>query len=260
MQNYRQGIKGSVGFVPTMGALHEGHLSLIKASIEQNAYTIVSIYVNPTQFLEGEDLDKYPRTVEKDLQICKDIGVSGVFLPCNLYEKDEVSLNAPNIKGHVLEGHFRPGHFDGVLTVVMKLLNLVDPNRAYFGKKDAQQFILIKQMANNLFLNIKIKAMPTLRDNDGLAKSSRNIYLSNEQRKRALSIYKTLQFIENNIASMNLRDLKDAAVKILEIDSLQYLVFSDHSLNSINSYKKGDTLVTIAGFIGSTRLIDNLWL
>jgi len=145
LKDYRNNIDKSIGFVPTMGALHEGHMSLVQTSQKQNSITVVSIYVNPTQFLPGEDLDRYPKTVEADIQKCKEYGVDALFLPDTLYQKDEVLIKAPNMMGFILEGHCRPGHFDGVLQVVMKLFNLVRPTRAYFGKKDAQQFILINR-------------------------------------------------------------------------------------------------------------------
>jgi len=260
MRHYKNALTGTVGFVPTMGALHEGHLSLIEASLAQNSHTVVSIYVNPTQFLAGEDLDKYPRTTEKDLALCKQLGVSAVFVPQTLYEKDEIALCAPKIKGYVLEGHFRPGHFDGVLTVVLKLLNLVRPTNAYFGQKDAQQLILIKQLAQNLFLDTNIVGLPTLRDSDGLAKSSRNIYLSNKERQSALSIYASLNHIKTNVDSKSLHALKDEAIRILQVDKLQYLAFTDYDLNARTTYEKNDTLVLIAAYVGSTRLIDNMWL
>lgn len=260
LKKFRKSLDSDVGFVPTMGALHEGHKSLIKRSIEQNPYTIVSVYVNPTQFLEGEDLDQYPKDVEADIKICEDLGVDALFLPQNLYTKDEISLVAPKVKGYVLEGHFRPGHFNGVLSVVMKLLNIVNPQKAYFGKKDAQQYILIRQMAKDLFLDTKIIGLPTLRDEDGLAKSSRNIYLNPLQRKKALSLYKSLQFIQNNINSLSFEQLTKEIYSIIELDELQYIAFTDYKLQKIKQYKKDDTLVTMAGFLGTTRLIDNLWL
>lgn len=260
LKTFRAGLKQNIGFVPTMGALHEGHVSLIRRCLEENAHTIVSIYVNPTQFLEGEDLERYPRTIESDIKTLTALGVDALFLPTNLYAKDEVSVKAPQTKGYVLEGLYRPGHFDGVLTVVLKLLNATAPTHAYFGKKDAQQYILIKQMVQNLFLNTDIVGLPTLRDSDGLAKSSRNIYLNNTQRKRALSIYNCLNFIEKNIYKLALKDLKKQALKLLELDHVQYLEFTDQNLQKIQSYKKGDTLVSIAGYLGSTRLIDNLWI
>lgn len=259
-QKYRKNIDASIGFVPTMGALHEGHMSLVECSKAQNDVTVVSIYVNPTQFLAGEDLERYPRTIEQDLQKCQEYGVDAVFLPSNLYTSDEVGIKAPNIRGYILEGHFRPGHFDGVLQVVMKLLNITQPTRAYFGKKDAQQYLLICQMVENFFMSVEVIGCPTVRHSDGLAKSSRNIYLDANQRQRALSIYKSLHFIEQNITNMQLQMLITKAKEHLQIDSLQYLQITNYALQPIQKYEKNNTLVTIAGFVGPTRLIDNLWI
>lgn len=260
LQEYRKSLGSDVGFIPTMGALHQGHMSLVKAAKKQNSTTIVSIYVNPTQFLAGEDLDRYPKSVEKDLQKCKDHGVDAVFLPSNLYGCDEVSIKAPTVRGYILEGHFRPKHFDGVLQVVLKLLNLTKPSHAYFGKKDAQQYLLIKQMVNDLFLDCKIVGCDTVRDSDGLAKSSRNSYLSQDARKRALTLSQALFFIQDRIASQDLLSLIEDAKKILDVDSLQYLCITDRKLQPIKNYEKDNTLITIAAYVCGTRLIDNLWI
>ena len=191
---------GLVGFVPTMGALHEGHLSLIRQARKENDFVVVSIFVNPTQFLEGEDLDSYPRKEEADAKICELAGVDVIFMPNieMMYEEDELSITAPAIRGFILEGTKRPGHFDGMLQVVMKLLNLIAYNkpknfRAYFGKKDAQQLALIMQMVKNYFINVDIVPCNIVRDSDGLALSSRNVYLSKEERISALSLSRSLK-------------------------------------------------------------------
>lgn len=260
LQQYRDSLEKSVGFVPTMGALHEGHCSLIRCSKEQNAHTIVSIYINPTQFLRGEDLDTYPKQLEDDIKLCQRYKVDALFVPSSLYGDDEVSIVAPQKRGYILEGHFRPGHFDGVLQVVLKLLNLARPHNAYFGKKDAQQYILIKQMVKDLFLNTRIIGCPTLRDSDGLAKSSRNLYLSDSERKKALTLSQTLFYMRDNIRLQNLEKLLANAKGFLEIDRLQYLQITDYALNPLRTYQKDNTLITIAAFVGKTRLIDNLWL
>ena len=149
-KNYTKNLEHDIGFVPTMGALHEGHISLIKRAKEENGFCIVSIFVNPTQFLAGEDLSKYPRRIEADIKLCELAGVDALFLPTEeeIYEDDEPSIKAPKNTGYFLEGFVRPGHFDGVLTVVMKLLNISGAKRAYFGQKDAQQLLLIKQMVD----------------------------------------------------------------------------------------------------------------
>ncbi len=262
-QEYRNSLKGNIGFVPTMGALHEGHLSLIKKAREENDYVIVSIFVNPTQFLPGEDLNKYPRKLQADFEICKRAGVDAVFTPNakNMYSDDEILIKAPKIKGYILEGFFRPGHFDGVLQVVNKLFNIIKPTKAYFGKKDAQQLYLINQMVKNFFFDIEIIPVDTVREKDGLALSSRNVYLSTEERKRALSISKALKRAAKlSSKTDNIEEIKKEMEKILDVDELQYIAFVDRNFNYINKIIPGNTIILIAAYIGSTRLIDNIWI
>ena len=190
MQQFRAmrgSVLGQVGFVPTMGALHAGHASLLERSVAENEFTVLSIYINPTQFNDPKDLQNYPSTIDEDLALARSIGVDAVILPA--YE----DLYADNYRYQVNEGEFsevlcganRPGHFTGVLTVVMKLLNLVKPNRAYFGRKDYQQFQLIKDMAHAFFLDVDIVGCPTVRESDGLAMSSRNKLLDEDARRLA---------------------------------------------------------------------------
>ena len=188
-------VQGSVGFVPTMGALHQGHLSLIQRAKEENDAVIVSVFVNPTQFLEGEDLEAYPRREAADMQICERAGVDILFMPTidQMYEKDELCIGAPAIRGYILEGEKRPGHFDGMLQIVMKLLNLTQATRAYFGKKDAQQLALVMQMVRNYFMGVEIVPCEIVRDEKGLALSSRNAYLSAEEKERALCLSRSLK-------------------------------------------------------------------
>ena len=260
---FRKNLKGTIGFVPTMGALHEGHLSLIEKAKKENDRVIVSIFVNPTQFLPGEDFNKYPRRLEADFEICKRAGVEAVFTPTpeNMYGDDEVLIKAPKIKGYILEGFFRPGHFDGVLQVVNKLFNIIRPTRAYFGKKDAQQLYLIKQMVNNFFFDIEIKEAETIREKDGLALSSRNIYLSEEERNRALSISKALKRAAKLSTSIkDTEKLKEEMLKILDVVKLDYIAFVDRDFNDIKEIKPNDTIILIAAYVGSTRLIDNIWI
>ena len=260
---YRNTLKGSVGFVPTMGALHQGHLELIKRAREENDYVIVSIFINPTQFLPGEDLDKYPRKLEADIKICKKAGVDALFTPTpeNMYSEDEILIKAPKIKGYILEGFFRPGHFDGVLQVVNKLFNLTKPTRAYFGKKDAQQLYLIQQMVKNFFFDIEIVPIDTVREKDGLALSSRNVYLSEEERKRALTISKALKRAAKlSSKTKDTKILKEEMEKILDVDELQYIAFVDRDFNYIKEIIPNNTIILIAAKIGSTRLIDNIWI
>jgi len=261
--NYRKTLKGSVGFVPTMGALHEGHLSLIEKARKENDNVIVSIFVNPTQFLPGEDLEKYPRRLEADFEICKRAGVDAVFTPnaSNMYTDDEVLIKAPKVKGYILEGYHRPGHFDGVLQVVNKLLNITRPQRAYFGKKDAQQLYLIKQMVNNFFFDTEIVECETKREKDGLALSSRNVYLSEEERKRALSISRALKRAAK--LSSNIKDtekIKKEMLEILDVDELEYIAFVDRNFNHVTQIQPENTIVLIAARVGGTRLIDNIWI
>jgi pantoate--beta-alanine ligase len=253
-----------VGFVPTMGALHEGHLSLIKKARNENKTVVVSIFVNPTQFLEGEDLDKYPKRLQADAKICELAEVDYIFAPDikDMYnDSDEVLIKAPKIRGYILEGHFRPGHFDGVLQIVLKLFNIVKPKKAYFGKKDAQQLALIKQMVKNLFLDIEIIEGETIREKTGLALSSRNVYLSNEEKKRALSISKALKLAAKlSVNEKNCKKLKDEMIKVLEVDKLQYIAFVDREFNYIHEIKEKNSIILIAAFVGNTRLIDNIYL
>lgn len=253
-----------IGFVPTMGALHNGHMSLIHKAKSENEVVIVSIFVNPTQFLEGEDFGKYPRKIEADKRVCELAKVDILFLPNidELYSKDEVSIKAPCVNSYILEGFKRPSHFDGVLQIVLKLFNLVRPDRAYFGRKDAQQVILIKQMVKNLFLNLEVIDCDTMRESDGLALSSRNVYLSSEDREKALLLSKSLKFaskeIMKNIYEVKvIKDVIRATLSGLEVD---YIAITDRELNLIEKIEKGNTIILIAVKISGVRLIDNIWI
>ena len=261
--------EGSVGFVPTMGALHEGHLSLIRQAREESDFVVVSIFVNPTQFLEGEDLDAYPRKEEADAKICQLAGVDVIFMPTPemMYERDELSITAPAIRGFILEGSSRPGHFDGMLQVVMKLLNLIAYNkprefRAYFGKKDAQQLALIQQMVRNYFINVEIVPCDIVRDSDGLALSSRNVYLSKEERQRALSLSRSLKRATEMVMKqeLNVQNIKDEMLKVLEEIEVEYVALVNRHFEAIDEVEIGDTIILVAGRVGKTRLIDNLWI
>ncbi len=257
----------SIGFIPTMGALHDGHISLIKKAKEENEKVVVSIFVNPTQFLEGEDLDKYPRKDEADKKICELCGVDYLFMPdiTTMYEKDELSIKAPKTKGFILEGFKRPGHFDGMLQVVLKLLNIVNPTNAYFGKKDAQQLSLITQMVKNLYIDTNIIACDIIREHDGLAYSSRNVYLSKEQRDSALHISKSLKLVAKMIGSheMNCKVLIDSTYKYLDNHkdiSIEYIEIVNKDFNKIETIEIQNSIILIAVKIGTTRLIDNIWI
>ncbi len=262
-------ITASVGFVPTMGALHEGHLSLIRKARKENDFVVVSIFVNPTQFLEGEDLDSYPRKEEADAKICELAGVDIVFMPNAemMYEQDELSITAPAIRGFILEGTKRPGHFDGMLQVVMKLLNLIAYNkptefRAYFGKKDAQQLALIEQMVRNYFINVQIVPCDIVRDTDGLALSSRNIYLSKEERVKALSLSRSLKKATEMVMQkeLNVELIKEAMREVLFEVDVEYMALVNRHFEAIEEVEIGNTIILVAAGVGKTRLIDNLWI
>ena len=260
---------GSVGFVPTMGALHEGHLTLIRRARKENDFVVVSIFVNPTQFLEGEDLDAYPRKEEADAKICELSGVDVIFMPTAkmMYESDELSITAPAVRGFILEGSKRPGHFDGMLQVVMKLLNLIAYNkptefRAYFGKKDAQQLALIEQMVRNYFINVQIVPCDIVRDADGLALSSRNIYLSKEERSKALSLSRSLKMATEMVMKqeLNVQRIKESMIEVLSDVDVEYVALVNRNFEAIEELTIGDTIILVAAGVGKTRLIDNLWL
>jgi len=264
LKNIRKELKGAVGFVPTMGALHKGHLKLIEESKKENDFTIVSIFVNPTQFLEGEDFNKYPKKEIADTTVCKRMEVDILFMPNahELYFEDEVCLKAPKNKSYILEGFKRPTHFDGVLRVVLKLFNLTKPTKAYFGKKDAQQLYMIKKMVRDLFLDITIKEVDTIREDSGLALSSRNEYLSKDEKEKALlismSLKKCAQMIMKGIFRVDL--LKAEMVDILKPIEIEYVEFVDREFNQIETVTKQNTTVLVACKVGQTRLIDNLWI
>lgn len=264
LNDYVKNLNKTIGFIPTMGALHEGHISLIKEARKNNEFVVVSIFVNPTQFSKDEDLDRYPRKDEADKKICELSGVDVLFFPNanDIYTKDEVSLQAPNVRGYVLEGYTRPTHFNGVLTVVNKLLNIVNPTRAYFGKKDAQQLNLISLMVKQLFMNVEIVAVDTKRDSDGLALSSRNIYLSKDERKQALAIPTSLN-LASSMISKGIKDTKEIKEKMLEhLKSLEvfYVEILDREFNQVKEVELGNSIILIEARVGETRLLDNIWL
>ena len=257
----------SVGFVPTMGALHEGHESLIKKAVLENDKVIVSVFVNPTQFGPNEDFDSYPRDINKDLNLCTNAGAALVFNPepSEMYfENKSTSVSVSNLT-NVLCGAKRPGHFDGVCLVVSKLFNIVTPDKAYFGQKDAQQVAVLKRMVRDLNIDVEIVPCPIIREEDGLAKSSRNTYLSETERTAALVLSKSL-----NIAKELLENGERNADKIKEImkeeiikeplAKIDYVEIVDSdSLENVENIEKS-ILVPIAVYIGKTRLIDNFIL
>jgi len=256
--------KSDVGFVPTMGALHRGHKALIDRAREENRTVVLSIFVNPTQFLKGEDLSKYPRTFEADREIALRSGVDYIFFP-NIDEiygsSDEVQILAPKVGGYILEGSRRPDHFNGVLQVVLKLFNIVQPHRAYFGKKDAQQLSLIQQMVDNLFIPIDIVPIDIVRDSDGLALSSRNRYLSDSERLLAGTIPKGIEEASRLVIAGE-RDVKTLVRRVNEIYKdldVEYIETVNSKFNSISEIEIGNSILLVAVKIGTTRLIDNIW-
>lgn len=258
----------TIGFVPTMGYLHEGHISLIKQAKKDNDVVFVSIFVNPTQFAPNEDLDKYPRDLKQDEEMLTKEGVDFLFYPTveNMYPKNFQTYVTVDNLTKVLEGASRPTHFRGVTTVVNKLFNITKPHRAYFGKKDAQQLIVIKRMVEDLNIDVEIIGMPIVREKDGLAMSSRNKYLNEKERKDAICLYKSLkkakELIDNGIRdSQTVKKEMESVINIYSIPKIDYInINSLTTLKELEEIKKGDTLISLAVFVGKTRLIDNLWI
>ncbi len=261
----KKSLFGTIGFVPTMGALHQGHLSLMQQARKENEHLIVSIFVNPTQFLEGEDLEAYPRKDDADIKICELSKVDILFMPSidTMYEKDELCISAPAVRGYVLEGEKRPGHFDGMLQVVMKLLNLSGANNAYFGKKDAQQLALITQMVKNYFLDVNIVPCEIVRDEQGLALSSRNIYLKGDEPQRALSLSRSLKCASKMVmrGELDTQSIKKEILCVLEeVDRVEYVAIVNREFKHLEKIEIGNTIILVAAWVGKPRLIDNLWL
>ncbi len=256
-----------IGFVPTMGALHIGHISLIEEAKKQADYVVVSIFVNPTQFGPGEDFEKYPRPLEKDLDICDKYGVDLVFAPTlqEMYVSQNLTWVTVEKLTEPLCGQFRPGHFPGVTTVCAKLFNIVQPEVAFFGQKDAQQAIVIKRMVTDLNMPLQIVVCPTVREPDGLAVSSRNRYLSPQQRKDAALIYKSLQQCKEMIDT-GATDVQQIIVEMRKVlqqipsGQIEYVsIVNAESLEEID-HVSGKVLAAVAVRTGSSRLIDNILL
>ncbi len=258
----RQGL--SVGLVPTMGYLHEGHKSLIDRAVEQNDRVVVSVFVNPMQFGPGEDLESYPRDMDRDAALCEKAGAHLIFHPepSEMYQKDFSSYVDMNTLTGGLCGKSRPVHFRGVCTVVSKLFHIVTPDRAYFGQKDAQQLAVISHMVSDLNFGIEIVGCPIVREEDGLAKSSRNTYLNPEERKAATVLNRSLEEAQELFLAGESRAevLKERICQILEAEPLariDYVELVDwQSLEPVEEIN-GCVLMAIAVFIGKTRLIDN---
>ena len=253
-----------IGFVPTMGALHAGHASLIQKSVSQNPVTIVSTFVNPTQFLAGEDLDKYPKNEASDVKICEEARVSAMFIPSaeELYFDGEAAIAAPKNLAEILEGKTRPGHFDGVLRVLNKLFNLVRPTRVYMGKKDAQQLAIVRNFVKTSFLGCEIVPCEIVRESDGLALSSRNAYLSESEKFDALRLSRSLSKAENLIkdGERGACKIKSEMLEILKPLTVDYVAIVDRNFNEISLVEQDNTIILVAASVGNTRLIDNLWI
>lgn len=255
----------SIGLVPTMGALHEGHLSLIDRSVAENGATVVTIFINPTQFRPGEDLDAYPRQLADDVALASERGADFIFAPPieEVYPEGhsttisvrgitETLCGAPEHRGHE--------HFDGVTTVVAKLFNMVQADRAYFGQKDAQQVAVIKRMATDLNFRTQVIACPTVREADGLALSSRNVYLSADDRLRALSLSRALRAVDGAIAAGERSIaplLAVAEAELRDVDTVDYFEIVDADTLEPFAEVAGDVLIAVAARVGGTRLIDN---
>lgn len=259
----------TIGLVPTMGALHEGHASLISAANRENDFVVVSVFVNPTQFGPNEDLDAYPRTLEADCKLAEEKGANVVFAPSpkEMYPSDDdtwVEVTGDVTK--VLCGRSRPIHFRGVTTVVTKLFNLAQPNRAYFGQKDAQQVEVLKRMVKDLFFPIELRVMPIIREQDGLAKSSRNTYLSAEEHAAALVLSRSLKAAKEMYVAgeRNAEAIVNAVtegIKAEPMSSIDYVeMYALPELKPIANPLKGSNLLAVAVKFGTTRLIDNIVL
>lgn len=254
-----------VGFVPTMGALHEGHASLIRQASTECDYVVVSIFVNPLQFGPSEDFDRYPRTMPADVTLAGDMGADLIFAPSvqEMYPEPQLTfVEVEQITGGLC-GASRPGHFKGVSTVVTKLFNIVLPDAAYFGQKDAQQAAVIKRMVKDLSMPLEIRVCPTVRESDGLAKSSRNVYLTADQRAAAPVLYQALQQAEQAIQAGE-RDaaiIQESMARLIEeqpLAQIDYCVVVDADSLAPVSYIENDVLLAVAVYFGKTRLIDNV--
>ena len=256
----------TIGLVPTMGALHEGHASLVKAANQENDVVVVSVFVNPTQFGPNEDLDSYPRTLDADCKLAEAQGADIVFAPSpkEMYPSEDMTwVEVTGDVTKVLCGRSRPIHFRGVTTVVSKLFNLAQPDRAYFGQKDAQQVQVLKRMVKDLFFNLQMRIMPIVREADGLAKSSRNTYLSAEERQAGLILSKSLKHAQELFAAgerdpQQLVAATTALIKTEPMADIDYVeIYQMPDLNECQNPMQGENLLALAVRFGTTRLIDN---
>lgn len=268
MRAWRAANDATAGVVPTMGYLHDGHLSLVRAAREANQQVVATLFVNPTQFGPNEDFERYPRDEERDLSLLRDEGVAAVYMPSpsDMYPSGYETYVEPGATAGRLEGASRPGHFRGVLTVVLKLFAATKPDRAYFGRKDAQQLRVIRRMTRDFDLGIEIVGCPIVREPDGLAMSSRNVYLSPEDRAAAVVLSQAL-FAARDAFAAGERDaslLRDAVRSRIEQEpraALDYVsVADDDTLNEIEGRIADAALISLAARFGTTRLIDNIEL
>ena len=261
----RAALPGPVGFVPTMGALHDGHASLVRRAAQENASTVASIFVNPTQFLPNEDFTKYPRDETADLRLLESLGVDVAFLPTveEMYPNGAVTYVDVGRLGEVLEGAQRPGHFRGVATVVATLFNLVQPTRAYFGQKDGQQSVVIKRIALDLGIQVEVIVCPTVRESDGLALSSRNRYLTDLERLQAPALFRALEAAADEVAGGErtvdrLREVMSSALDLASLGTPDYISLADaETLEELHVVDR-PALASLAVRFPSARLIDCL--
>ena len=255
----------TIGFVPTMGALHEGHLSLIEQAQRHNDEIVCSIFVNPTQFNDPKDLEKYPRTIEQDIKLLEQVNCDILFKPEveEIYDDNEQwHLDTGELE-YLLEGKFRPGHYQGVTQVVYKLFSIVKPDTAYFGQKDYQQFLIIKKMVELLKIPVQLVMCPIKRETDGLAMSSRNIHLTPEDREHALILSKTLNWVTNNFNIDNISQLKKEAELMISSEpgvELEYFEIADGDTLHPADKNSKNIIALVAAKVGKTRLIDNVLL
>jgi pantoate--beta-alanine ligase len=264
MKKVRRALKEPVGFVPTMGYLHEGHISLVRIAKAENKSVIVSIFVNPTQFGPKEDLSKYPRDLKRDLAMLEKIGTDIVFFPSDkeMYPPDYDTWVEVDKLTKRLEGAARPTHFRGVTTIVSKLFNIVEADNAYFGQKDAQQALVIQKMVKDLNMNVRVVVCPTIREPDGLAMSSRNVYLTPEQRKQATVLYRSLELAEDMYSkgersAVKIREQMASLIQKEPLAVIDYIsVASPDTLEELETIQ-GKALVSMVVKFGNTRLLDN---
>lgn len=260
--------KKIIGFVPTMGALHNGHLELIRKSVQQNDLTICSLFVNPTQFNNPSDLKNYPRKSDEDIALLEESKCHAVFMPSAeiMYEENYVLNFDFGYLEKIMEGKFRPGHFKGVGLIVTKLFNLIQPNKAYFGRKDLQQLTIIKTLVKELFFNIEIVAVDTVREKDGLAMSSRNNLLTKQERKKAHDLFNALleakQKLNNGESVIKVKQFVKEYFTLKSAIVLEYfeIVYTSSLKNVTEIHEKSNVSLCIAGYLGKVRLIDNISL